>query len=154
MQNKKYKLSDKDINITNKKEAKMIKNYFYLIVGILAVLFAVTHTLNGLETTLPILDNATIEGSTKTIFTYVWHIIGIENLILGIALIIMAFQKNLEKVKFTAWVIIVILILRWIIITFFTVLDDKSDIINLLPDTLAILTVVVLLLLGIRVKNK
>jgi len=154
LQNKKYKLSDKDINITNKKEAKMIKNYFYLIVGILAVLFAVTHTLNGLETTLPILDNATIEGSTKTIFTYVWHIIGIENLILGIALIIMAFQKNLEKVKFTAWVIIVILILRWIIITFFTVLDDKSDIINLLPDTLAILTVVVLLLLGIRVKNK
>ena len=132
----------------------MVKNYFYLIVGFLAVLFAITHTLNGLGAVLPVLDGAAIDDSTKTIFTYVWHIIGIENVVLGIALIIMAFQKNLEKVKFTAWVIIVILILRWIIITFFTVLNDKSNIMNLLPDTLAILTVVVLLLLGIRVKNK
>jgi len=132
----------------------MVKNYFYLIVGVLAVSFAVTHTLNGLETALPVLDSATIDGSTKTIFTYIWHIVGVENLVLGIALIIMAFQKNLEKVKFTAWVIIVILILRWVIIAFFTVLNDKSNIMNLLPDTLAILTVVVLLLFGIRVKNK
>ena len=96
----------------------MVKNYFYLIVGVLTVLFAVTHTLNGLETALPVLDETTIDGSTKTIFTYVWHIIGIENLVLGIALIIMAFQKNLEKVKFTAWIIIAILILRWVIISF------------------------------------
>ena len=57
----------------------MIKNYFYLIVGFLAVLFAVTHTLNGLETALPDLDGTSIDGSTKTIFTYAWHVIGIEN---------------------------------------------------------------------------
>jgi hypothetical protein len=66
----------------------------------------------------------------------------------------MAFQKNLEKVKFTAWVIIAVLILRWVIITSVTVLNDKSGIADLLTDTLAILTVVVLLLFGIRVKNK
>jgi hypothetical protein len=132
----------------------MVKNYFYLIIGFLCVLFAVTHTLNGLGTTLPLLAGTTIDGSTKTVFTYVWHVIGIENLVLGIALIIMAFQKNLEKVKFTAWVIIVILILRWIVIAFFTVLNDKNDVMNLLPDTIAILTCVVLLVLGTRVKTK
>jgi membrane associated rhomboid family serine protease len=132
----------------------MVKNYFYLIVGILSVLSAVTHTLNGLGTALPILDGTVIDGSTKTIFTYVWHIIGIENLVFGIALIIMAFQKNLEKVKFTAWVIILILILRWVVITFFTVLNDISNIMNLLPDTIAILLCVVLLVLGTRIKTK
>ena len=132
----------------------MVKNYFYLIVGVLVVLFAITHTLNGLGTALPVLNGAAIDVSTKTIFTYIWHIIGIENLLMGVALLIMAFQKNLEKVKFTAWFIIAILILRWITIAFFTVLNDKSSVINLLPDTIAIFTVVILLLLGIRVKNK
>lgn len=87
----------------------MIRNYFYLIVGLLCILFAVTHTLNGVETTLPSLDNVQIENNTKVVFTYVWHIIGIENLIFGIALLIVAFRKNLLKVKFAAWLIIVIL---------------------------------------------
>ena len=132
----------------------MVKNYFYLIVGVLVVLFAITHTLNGLGTALPVLNGAAIDVSTKTIFTYIWHIIGVENLLMGVALLIMAFQKNLEKVKFTAWFIIAILILRWITISFFTVLNDKSSVINLLPDTIAIFVVVILLLLGIRVKNK
>jgi hypothetical protein len=132
----------------------MIKNYFYLIVGILSILFAVTHTMNGLGTALPTLDGTTIDSSTKTVFTYIWHIIGVENLIFGIALIIMAFQKNLEKVKFTTWLIISILILRWVVITSFTILNDKSNVINLLPDTIAILVVVALLLLGMRTKNK
>jgi len=83
----------------------MVKKYFYLIIGILSIVFAVTHTLNGLGTVLPILGSTTIDVSTKTAFTYIWHIIGVENLVFGIALIIMAFQKNLEKVKFTAFVI-------------------------------------------------
>ena len=131
----------------------MVKNYIYLVVGLLSVLSAVTHTLNGLGTALPVLDSV-IDDSTKTVFTYVWHVIGIENLVFGIALIIMAFQKNLEKVKFTAWLIIVILILRWIIIVFFTVLNDISNVNNLLIDTVAILICVVLLVLGTRVKTK
>jgi len=132
----------------------MVKNYFYLIVGLLCVLFAVTHTLNGLGTALPVLNSTTIDSSTKTIFTYIWHVIGIENLVFGIALILMAFQRKLEKVKFTALVIISILIFRWVIITLFTFLDGQSNLMDLLPDTFAIFTVVVLLLFGIRVKNK
>ena len=35
----------------------MIRNYFYLTVGLLCILFAVTHTLNGTTTTLALLDN-------------------------------------------------------------------------------------------------
>ena len=132
----------------------MVKNYYYLIVGVLSVLFAVTHTWNGLETALPVLNSTMMGVSTKTTFTYVWHVIGIENLVFGIALIIMAFQKNMEKVKFTAWVIIVILLLRWVIITLITVLNDISNIMALLPDTIAIITTVVLLLLGTRIKNR
>jgi predicted transcriptional regulator YdeE len=142
------------INMLQNIKSAMAKNYFYLIVGFLFVLFAVTHTLNGLGTALPVLDNAMIDGGTKTVFTYVWHVIGMENLVSGIALIIMAFQKSVEKVKFTAWVIIVILILRWIIIAFFTALNDISNVANLLSDTIAISTCVVLLVLGTRVKTK
>ena len=132
----------------------MVKNYFYLIVGLLCILFAVTHTLNGVETSLLNLDNTEIEKNTKVTFTYVWHIIGIENLAFGIALLIMAFQKNLSKVKFAAWLIIVILAMRWVVITFFTVLNNSGNVMQLIPDTIAIFVLIVLLLLGTKVKDK
>lgn len=132
----------------------MVKNYYYLIVGVLCLLFAVTHTLNGVTTSLQILDNSVIENNTKVAFTYVWHIIGVENLVFGIALFIMAFQKNLLKVKFATWLIIMILAMRWIVITFFTLLNNSGNVIQLIPDTAAIFVVIVLLSLGTRVKDK
>lgn len=132
----------------------MIRNYFYFIVGFLCILFAVTHTLNGIATTLPILDNVEIENNTKVAFTYVWHIIGIENFVFGIALLIMAFRKNLLQVKFAAWLIILILAMRWIVITFFTLLNNNGNVKQLIPDTVAIFMVIILLLLGTKVKNK
>ena len=132
----------------------MKKNIFYLIVGLLSILFTFTHTWNGLKTALPVLESAGIDGGTRVIFNYVWHVVGIENLVFGIALLIMAFNKNAEKVKFTAWVIIAVLIMRWIIITIFTVTSSEGKVIDILPDTIAIFTVVVLLILGTRVKYK
>ena len=132
----------------------MIRNYFYLIVGLLCILFAVTHTLNGIDTSLSSLDNAPIENNTKVAFTYVWHIIGIENLVFGIALLIMAFRKNLLKVKFTAWLIIVVLTMRWIVILYFTVLNNNGDFKLLMPDTVAIFVVIILLLFGTKVKER
>jgi hypothetical protein len=132
----------------------MIRNYFYLIVGLLCILFSVTHTLNGIETSLSSLDNAQIENNVKVVFTYVWHIIGIENLVFGIALLIMAFRKNLLKVKFTAWLIIVVLAMRWITITYFTILNNKDNIKQLIPDTIAIFVVIILLMLGTKVKER
>lgn len=132
----------------------MVRNYYYLIVGLLCILFAVTHTMNGIATTLPTLNNVEIESNAKVAFVYVWHIIGIENLVFGIALIIMAFRKNLLKVKFTAWLIIVVLAMRWIVITYFTVLNNNGNLKQLIPDTIAIFVVILLLLLGTKVKDK
>jgi len=132
----------------------MVKNYFYLIVGVLCLLFAVTHELNGVSTSLQVLNNSVIENNTKVAFTYVWHIIGIENLVFGIALLIMAFQKKMSKVKFAAWLIIMILAMRWIVITLFTLLGNSGNVMPLIPDTAAIFIVIVLLLLGTKVKDK
>lgn len=137
-----------------KKDTEMIRNYFYLIVGLLCILFAVTHTLYGVETSLSSLDNAQIDNNTKVIFTYVWHIIGIENLVFGIALLIMAFRKNLLKVKFTAWLIIMVLAMRWIVITYFTVLNNNDNFKQLIPDTIVIFVVIILLFLGTKVKER
>lgn len=132
----------------------MVKNYFYLIVGILCVLFAVTQTLNGLQTMLPILHGSNIDNSTMTVFTYQWHIISAENVVFGIALIIMAFQKNIAKVKVAAWVIAAILFVRGVVTTLVTVLLGISNVMNLLTSTIAISVLVVLLLLGARIKDK
>jgi O-antigen/teichoic acid export membrane protein len=129
-------------------------NIFYLIVGILCVLFAFTHTWNGLENSLQVLNNIGIDNGTKTVFTYVWHIIGIENLVFGIALIIMAFFKNRDNVKFTAWVIISVLIMRLIIISVFTFMNGESGLISILLDSIAMIVVIVLLFFGTRMKKK
>jgi uncharacterized protein YybS (DUF2232 family) len=132
----------------------MVKNYYYLIVGVLCLLFAITHTLNGITTNLQILENSEIENNTRVTFTYVWHIIGIENLIFGIALLIMAIQKKKSNVKFVAWLIISILAMRWIVITIFTLLNNDGNVIPLIPDSTAIIVLIVLLLLGTKVNNK
>ncbi len=132
----------------------MIKNYFYLVVGVFCLLFAVTHTINGVNTILEELDNSLIVDDAKVAFTYVWHIIGIENLVFGIAFIIMAFQKSLSKIRFAAWLIIIILALRWIAISAFTLVNSSGGISRILPDTVAIFVVITLLILGTRGRDK
>jgi hypothetical protein len=132
----------------------MVKNYFYLIVGVLCILFAVTHTINGVTTTLQVLDNSVIDDNIKVAFTYVWHIIGVENLVFGIALLVMAFQKSLSKVRFAAWLIITILALRWIVISSFTLMNNSGNVMQIMPDTVAIVVVIVLLVLGTKVREK
>ena len=77
-----------------------------------------------------------------------------EQVVLGIALIIMAFQKNVEKVKIAAWVIIALLSVRWLVITVVTVLFGISNVMNFLTSSIAFFVLIVLLLLGVRVKNK
>jgi len=129
-------------------------NIIYLIVGILSIASAFTHTLNGLENTLSVLNSTNIDGGTRTVFTYVWHIIGVENLVIGMALIIMAFIKNKENVKFTAWVIIGILLSRLIIISVFTFLNNKSGIFDILIDSIAMIVIIALLFFGTGIKSK
>jgi len=66
--------------------------------------------MNGTSTVLPALGTVDLEGGMKTTFTYVWHFIGAENLLMGIALLVTAFQRKPSNVTFAAYLIIVILV--------------------------------------------
>ena len=132
----------------------MIKNYYYLIAGILAILFSITHAWNGQTVILPTLNIDAITAETKTTFFYVWHIITAENMLFGVAFLLMAFHKDLSKVRFTAWVIAVLMIVRLIVILGGTLLYNASGLKNTLVDFIAIIVYVALILLGIRVKDK
>lgn len=48
-----------------------IRNYYFLIAGVLAMLFAFTHAWNGQSTVLPILDMNDVPLDTNIIFSYV-----------------------------------------------------------------------------------
>ena len=130
-----------------------MKNVFYLIAGLLFVVLAVTHTMFGLETALPILRGSDIDISTITVFTFQLHMIGAQDLLYGIVAIIMAFQKDMSKVKFVAWLLTAILIARWAIMALVTVVHGSVGA-DLLTSSIAFLTLIILLLLGVRVKNK
>jgi O-antigen/teichoic acid export membrane protein len=125
-----------------------------LIAGILSVLFAFTHAMNGQLTLLSEIDQTSLESGTKTIIRYVWHIITAENLIFGVALIFMAFYREREKVRIVAWLIAVVLLTRWFVILIFTLMRDSASLQGVIADTIAILLLVVLLLLGARVKDR
>ena len=129
-------------------------NIIYLVVGIFSLLSAFTHTWNGLKNTLNVLNNTAIDRGTITVFTYVWHIIGAENVVIGIALIIISFIKNRENTKFTVWVIMAISITRLIIICIFTFLNNESKLSEILIDSIAMIVIIVLLFFGTKIKNK
>ena len=101
-----------------------IRNYYYLIAGVLAILFAVTHAWNGQSAVLPMLNIEEMSVGTRTVFTYVWHIITAENLVFGIAFIFMSFQSEQSKIRFAAWMIVAILIVRLMVILGVTALLD------------------------------
>lgn len=123
-------------------------NVYYLIVGILSILFSFTHAWNGHNTVLPLIDAANFEITTKTTIFYIWHIITVENLIFGIVFFIMAFYKDSTKVKFVAWTIAVIILSRWIVIMGITLLKDINNIQTTLIDSVAIIIFVGLIILG------
>ena len=133
---------------------KMIKNYYYLFAGILAILFSISHAWNGQSVVLPTLNVEKISINTRTIFFYVWHIITAENMLFGIAFIVMAFHKDLSKVRFTAWMIALLMIARLVVIVVGTWLYDASGLENVLIDSIAIVIYVSIIILGIRVKDK
>jgi len=110
----------------------MKRNNYYLIIGLLIILMEIPRTLNSLSEVMT------------------FHIIGVENFVLGLTLIVMAFQKNMEKVKFTAWLLISLLLARWGIISLFTILSGDFTI--LVVDTVAIFILVALLFLGVQKK--
>ena len=132
----------------------MINNHYYLIVGILSILFSFTHGWNGQTTVLPIINASNIDLAIKTTTFYIWHIITVENLIFGIAFLIMSFYKDLSKVKFTAGMIALIIVARWVVISGSTLFQNKNGIADILTDSIAIIIFVGLIILGTRKKGK
>jgi hypothetical protein len=133
---------------------QMVVNIYYLIVGILSILFSFTHALNGHQTILKLMDSSNMNITSKSTIFYVWHIITIENLIFGIAFIAMAFYKNQPKIKSTAWLIAFIIIARWGVIFVSTLIKNTSGITGTLIDSIAIIVFVTLIILGIIKKGK
>ena len=132
----------------------MIKNYYYLVAGILAIVFSITHALNGQNTILPSLNVGSIPIETKAVFFYVWHIITAENMLFGIAFIYMSFQKNLSKVRYAASIIATLMIIRWVVIFGGTLLYSSSGLKNILVDSIAIAIYVSLIIIGTKVKDR
>ncbi len=131
-----------------------VRNFYYLIAGVLAVLFAVTHAWNGQSAVLPMLDSGAISMDTRVVFTYVWHIITAENLVFGIAFIFMSFQSEQSKIRFAAWMITAILIVRLMVIVGITALLDVSALTDTFIDMIAIVLYVALIILGTTMKKK
>jgi len=131
-----------------------IRNLYYLIAGVLALLFAFTHAWNGQFTVLPKLDIKTVSIDTQTAFTYVWHIITAENLVFGIAFLMMSFQKERSKMHFAAWIIVAMLGVRLMVILGVTVMFDVSGLTDTLLDSVAIVFYIALIILGTRMRGK
>ena len=131
-----------------------IKNYYYLIAGVLSILFSLTHAWNGQTTVLSVVNVSNIDLATKTTTFYIWHIITTENFVFGVSFLVMAFYKDLSKVKFTAWFIAVMIIARWGVVFGSTLFKNINGLTDTLPDSIAIIIYVGLIILGTRAKDK
>ena len=132
----------------------MIKNYCFLIVGILTILFSITHAINGQSTVLPVIETSTVDLATKTTVFYVWHIISVENMVFGIAFILMACIRDFSKVRFTAWLLAVVMVARWAVIFGSVAYKNPTGFMDNLIDLIVIILYVGLILLGTRKKEK
>ena len=132
----------------------MIRNYFYLVVGVLCLLSAVTHEMNGFTTLFPALSNSNIDAESKVTFNYLWHIIATENVVMGIALVLIALRKNDNAGKYIAQFVMALLAVRWASIAFSTLTSDGGYLTKILPESIIIWILILLLWLGTRRKEK
>jgi len=133
-----------------------MRNWFYFIVGIIAAISAVTHTIDGLASELPALSEANLEHMTQSVFVFNYHIVAADHLGIGIALIVMAFQKNTAITKSAAWVVIAINFARVVvsIITIFATVSASGNAGTFWVPAIANSFCILFLLLGTRVKGK
>lgn len=129
-------------------------NYFYLIVGILSIIFSFTHAKNGKTNVLPIADKSNIDLPTKATVYYIWHIITVENFAIGVSFLVMAFYKDLSKVKFTASFIALIMVARWGVIFRSTLLKNATGLKDAMSDLVVIVVYTGLIMLGIKAGDK
>ncbi|GJH41331.1 hypothetical protein RCZ04_18810 [Capnocytophaga sp. HP1101] len=132
----------------------MIRNYCYLIVGALCLLSAVTHEMNGFTAVFPALSNTSIDAQSWVTFNYLWHIIATENVVMGVALVLIALRKNDTASKYIAQFVMALLVVRWLSIAFSTLSDSLSNVTKILPESIIMWLLVLLLWLGVRKKEK
>lgn len=81
------------------------RNYYCLIAGVLAILFAATHAWNGESVVLPaLLNDVPIESQIT--FSYIWHMITAENLLFGVVFIVLFVQNEGRNIRLTAWIFV------------------------------------------------
>jgi hypothetical protein len=132
----------------------MIKNYYYLVAGILAIIFSIALAWNGQTHILPTLNVDKISAETKSNFFYVWHINTAENMLFGVAFIFMSVHKDLSKVRFTAWIIAILMLVRGIVMVGGTLLYRTEGLKTVWVDSIVFILYTGLILLGISVKNR
>jgi len=126
-----------------------IRNYYFLIVGILSVLFSVSHGWFGETSVLPLIETSNLDISSRTAVFYTWHMSTAENFIFGIVFFIMAFYKDATKLKFTVWMIISIVVIRYAVFFVSTWIKNRSGINEAIPELVILIIYVVLMILGI-----
>jgi len=126
-----------------------IRNYYFLIVGILSVLFSVSHGWFGETSVLPLIETSNLDISSRTAVFYTWHMSTAENFIFGIVFFIMAFYKDATKLKFTVWMIISIVVIRYAVFFVSTWFKNRSGINDAIPELVILIIYVVLMILGI-----
>ena len=126
-----------------------IRNYYFLIVGILSVLFSVSHGWFGETSVLPLIETSNLDISSRTAVFYTWHMSTAENFIFGIVFFIMAFYKDATKLKFTVWMIISIVVIRYAVFFVSTWIKNRSGINDAIPELVILIIYVVLMILGI-----
>ncbi|MCM3039731.1 hypothetical protein M3201_08475 [Paenibacillus motobuensis] len=131
-----------------------VRNVYFLIAGVLAMLFAFTHAWNGQSAVLPTLLVNSISLDNRIVFSYVWHIITAENLVFAIAFILMSLQNDQSKIQSVAWMIVSLLIVRMMVVLGITAFYDVEALTNTLIDSIAIVIYVALIILGIRMSRK
>jgi hypothetical protein len=75
-------------------------------------------------------------------------------MLFGFAFIFMSFHRDLSKVRFAAWLIAILMIVRWVVIFGGTLLHNPSGLKKTLIDSVAIVVYVSLIILGTRVKDR
>jgi hypothetical protein len=132
----------------------MIKNYYYLIAGLLSILFSFTHAWFGQTKVLTLTDASNIDLATKTAVFYTWHMSTVENLIFGIAFIIMALYKDLSKVKFAAWLIVVIVIGHYALFIGSTLIKNSNGLKDASLELIVLIIYILLIILGINKRDE
>lgn len=99
---------------------------------------------------LPITSASDLDLPDKTTIIYICYIITIENLFFGVSFIVMSVYKDLSKIKFTAWMIAIIMVARWAVILGSTLFRNKKGVTDTLTESLVIFVLVRLIILGVK----